>query len=326
MGGPVSLVESFVHQKESPHTRRAYRRDLRAFFGQTEVTKDLVCGVDHDDIDAFLARGESSGLAESTLRRRRSALRQFFDWLTAEGVVTSNPARHGRIRTPMARPASTSGQEKSSGPLSRDQAEKLVASIDGSTAVGRRNRALVMLVLHCALRRGELVRVNVDDFRLVGRYRILEIRDSESGSTSISGSDQTKSGHQDKIETLSGRAKVPEHVYRHVQAVRMDVDVRVGALFRSYSNRNRGARITGDSVYRVVRDAGQAIDIDALTPDRLRQTGLQLALESGATGDQVRAHGRYAASAPYSARHEERLRDSAADYVEVGENLSISGA
>ena len=313
------LIAAFVEQKESPHTQRAYLRDLQAFFGRPEISTDVATGVDPSDVDMFVKRGESSGLSKSTLQRRLSALRQFFDWLSIRGFVQSNPARDGRVRTPMPRRSTAAS---TSGALSRKETERLVASVDTNTVTGRRDRAILILILHCALRRSEVARVRADDFRLVGRYRVLDIRSPDRPSNARSGESGAETIGSGLPETLSGRAKVPDHVYRHVEAVRMDVGIRSGMLFRSYSNRNRGASLTGDAIYRIVRAAGEAADLEDVTPDRLRKTGLKLALDSGATGDQVRAHGRYAATAPFAARQEERLRDSAADYVQVGDRRS----
>jgi site-specific recombinase XerD len=285
------------------------------------VTASTADGVRPGDVDAFLQREEASGLARSTLQRRRSTLRQFYDWLTRNGLADANPARHGQVRQPMGHsPATTSGADT----LSRAEAESLVRSIDGGTATGRRNRAMVLLMLHCALRRSEIVRVNIGDVRLVGRHAILDIRGPYEQSDAPRVPDVAIRGNHPPDETLSGRSKVPPHVYRHVEAVRMDVGSRAGALFRSYSNRNRGARITGDAVYHVVRDAGKGAGLEDVSPNTLRKTALQLAVDAGATGDQVRAHGRYAAAGPFATetQRENRLGDNAADYIQIGTDLS----
>ncbi len=328
------LIQTFARQQSSHHTRRAYVRDLKMLFGAVTVTPSVASRVVPQEVDALIRRGESDGLAESTLRRRLSAIRGFYDWLTSEGIVDRNPARHGSVRTPMNRPDSRPGENRDAsvrtspeGPLARDEAERLVSAIDRSTPSGRRNLAIIQLILHCGLRRSEVVCVNTTDFRLVGAYWVMDIytpvsanersfADKSSRSTSMSGSFRRE-------QTASGCAKVPDHVLGHVEAVRMDLGDGGGALFRSFSNQNRGARITGDAVYRTVASAGKAAGIEGLTPERLRQTGLHLAIRGGATVDQARTHGRYRPTEPFASegRREERLRDSAADYVGIGVDL-----
>ena len=323
-------------------------------FGQSTVTGEVARSIEPNEIDRLIQQGESEGLAVSTLRRRLSAIRRFYDWLTEEAIADGNPARHGSIRKPMKRPdavhertpaahrppTDTSDDHKSDDresdsrgdalgggqtpPLTRNQAESVVRALDTSTRAGRRDRAIIQLILHCALRRSEVVAVNTTDFRLVGAFWVMDVYSAQSGNINgRSENDRRQSlafGRFRRKETLSERSKVPEHVLGHVEAVRMDLGESGGALFRSLSNQNRGSRLTGDAVYRIVRSAGQRAGVESVTPDRLRQTGLLLAIENGATVDQARAHGRYTLSGPFQehARREERLRSSAADYVQIG--------
>lgn len=310
-------------------------RDLEALFGEMRVTASVAADIQPSEVDALIRRGESDGLAKSTLRRRLSAIRGFYDWLTSEDIVDQNPARHGSVRTPMTRPDSSRGDDgkaqdpQPDGPLPREQAEALISTIDVSTLSGRRDLAILQLILHCALRRSEVMCVNTTDFRLVGAYWVMDIyvpvsADPPGVSGDSEGSDAPKATFR-REQTASGRAKVPDHVLGHVEAVRMDLGDGGGALFRSFSNQNRGARITGDAVYRIVKSAGEAAGIEGLTPARLRQTGLHLAIRGGATVDQARAHGRYRSIGPLAneGRREERLRDSAADYVQIGEDMDV---
>jgi len=333
------LIDSFIHNQSSRHTRRAYRRDLETLFGQSTVTAEVVRSIDPGEIDRLIQQGESEGLSVSTLRRRLSAIRRFYDWLTAESIARQNPARHGSIRKPMKRPDSPSEQtpetrrsakDTSDGhtpTLTRKQAESIVRALDTSTRAGRRDRAMLQLILHCALRRSEVVAVNTTDFRLVGPVWVMDVYSAQSSNTNGQSENDSRrnqvSGRFRQKETLSERSKVPDHVLGHVEAVRMDLGGSRGALFRSLSNQNRGSRLTGDAVYRIVRSAGQRAAIENVTPDRLRQTGLQLAIENGATVDQARAHGRYTPNGPFQkqSRREERLRSSAADYVQIGVDL-----
>jgi len=88
-------VETFlemmaVDRGASPHTLDAYRRDLdalAAFLCETPLERAAT-----DDLRGFLQHQTAQGMAPRTAARRRSALRQFYAFLAAEGRRTDNPA------------------------------------------------------------------------------------------------------------------------------------------------------------------------------------------------------------------------------------------
>ena len=309
-------VDAYLKTCKSAHTRRAYGADLRAFFGSDAPSSEVIDGVTPKDVDRFVRTQEHSGLAAATVRRRLSALRRFFDWCTAEGIAATNPARHGRVRRPMS-DAADSNASASTETLTREEAERFVNSFDGGTKRGRRDRALVLTALHCALRRSELAALDATDLRMVGRYWTLEIRPRQ-------GQDATTSDKSRENGPAAASVKVPEHVADELDALR-DAWGRHGAMFRSLSNRNRGARLTPDAIYKIVKEAGaraglERAGLEDVTPETLRQTGLQLAVDGGAPLRQVQAHARHAGAEPTARRADPgtRLGDSAADYVNVG--------
>lgn len=305
-------VDAYLDTCDSEHTKRAYRADLRAFFGSEAPSAEVIDGVSPDDVDRFVRTQEQSGLAASTVRRRLSALRRFFDWCTAEGIAETNPARHGRVRRPMSAGAAGSASS-STETLSRDEAERLVNSLDDTTKRGRRDRAIVLTALHCALRRSELAALDATDLRMVGRYWTLEIRPRLG-----SGSNEAHKSRENGPARAS--VKVPDHVADELDALR-EAWGRHGAMFRSLSNRNRGERLTPDAIYKIVKEAGERIGREDVTPETLRQTGLQLAVDAGAPLRQVQAHARHSGAEPTARRADPgtRLGDSAADYIRVGE-------
>ena len=93
------FIDSFigflrVEKNYSQHTLRAYANDICSF-------RDFVAGVDESlsfvDVDAGLLRAwianlMDSGVAPASVSRKMSALRSFYDYLRAEGVVDYNPA------------------------------------------------------------------------------------------------------------------------------------------------------------------------------------------------------------------------------------------
>jgi integrase/recombinase XerC len=116
----------------SPHTLDAYRREL-------SVLADLAGGrgwasITEADVRRWAAAAVRDGLSATTVARRLSAWRGFFDWLAARGDVPANPARGVRApRRPRRLPKA----------LPPDAAMRLMQA--GTTAPGGGN----------AIRRGE---------------------------------------------------------------------------------------------------------------------------------------------------------------------------
>jgi integrase/recombinase XerD len=87
------LTEAFLEMMSAErgagaNTLAAYARDLADFAG---FAKDSVASASREDIRAYLAHLNKSGLAASSQARRLSALRQFFAFLYGEGIRKDNP-------------------------------------------------------------------------------------------------------------------------------------------------------------------------------------------------------------------------------------------
>ena len=145
----------------SPHTVEAYRRDLESF---VEFLDEHRGGswtwdeVERLDIRAWLSSLRSSGRADSTLRRKLSAVRALFRFLYRTDRTTTNPAR--QVRTPRSGthlpPYLTRAQADSL--FERLEAPPEVPDDQNDTARIRRirNRAIVELFYSSGLRLSEL--------------------------------------------------------------------------------------------------------------------------------------------------------------------------
>jgi integrase/recombinase XerC len=149
----------------SPHTGSNYARDINAladFLERSSVTDWK--RVDSQHVRMFAARSHAAGLNPRSVQRRLSAARGFFNYLTRETVVASNPAVD--IRAPKA-------ARRLPGTLDVDQICQLL-DIPGNDALAVRDRAIMELFYSSGLRLAELVGLSITDIDLADRtVRVL---------------------------------------------------------------------------------------------------------------------------------------------------------
>ncbi len=150
-------VESFLRYLRtekgvSEHTLRAYRKDLDIFLHQSSVK--AIKDTDVLDIRGFVASQVSRGLNKSTVSRRLSSLKSFFNYLCREGIMDRNPAK--TVPSPKL-------PQKSPVFLSVDDAFGLVERPDGMDFISVRNRAVLELLYSSGIRVGEMSSLDIDD-------------------------------------------------------------------------------------------------------------------------------------------------------------------
>jgi integrase/recombinase XerD len=88
-----NFIELFMEhlkseRNSSKNTIVSYRLDLSDFLKCFDVKSDF----SHDDIKAYLSKLNEKQLKASSIRRKLSALKQFFKFLNAEELIPINPA------------------------------------------------------------------------------------------------------------------------------------------------------------------------------------------------------------------------------------------
>ncbi|MEJ2760434.1 MAG: tyrosine recombinase XerC [Gammaproteobacteria bacterium] len=157
--GEVEKLEAFLGtlQHLSPHTRKAYARDLdqlRKFCEEQEID-------DWGDLDgrllrSYIAGRHRRGSGGRTLQRNLSAIRAFYRYLLDDGQVSGNPALGLTApKTPRRLPAT----------LDVDQAVQLVA-IAATDPLAARDRAVLELAYSSGLRLSELVGLDLSSLDL----------------------------------------------------------------------------------------------------------------------------------------------------------------
>jgi integrase/recombinase XerC len=250
-----------VERNASDHTFRNYLSDLAAFRaflvkpgsgaeGRGTEAKErpapAVGSIDHLTIRGYLAFLYRKGLSKSSVARKLAVLRSFFQFLLREGAVPLNPAK---------RVASPKREKQLPGFLTVDQAFHLMALPEGEGWGALRDRAILETFYSTGIRLSELTGLDVEDLHVEGEM------------IKVFGK-----GRKERIVPIGRKA---------IEAIGAYLKVRPPSAQGLFCN-ERGGRLTGRSIDRIVKKYMKEIDRPALTPHSLRHTFATHLLEGGA--------------------------------------------
>jgi site-specific recombinase XerD len=160
----ADYVHPFLMQQDAEKTRSDYRSELRLF--STWAGKPF-----HDvtplDLIAYRKEMEERGLKPATIHKKLSVLRSFFSFV-AQMFNRPNPALC--IRLPKVTDQSTKAV------LSLQEVGRLLSCVNTTTSAGRRDLAILGLLLVNGLRTCEVSCANVGDIHEVEGYTVLRVR------------------------------------------------------------------------------------------------------------------------------------------------------
>lgn len=152
-----SVVADFLrHLRErnsSPHTIRAYARDLgnfASYAGSRELKR-----IDHLAVRGFLAQLYEQGLSKTSVARSLAAVRSLYRWLAQEGVIEQNPAK--LVATPKL------PKKLPRVPTIEEMNSVLDGDMPDAAAFPERDRLMLELLYGCGIRNSELTGINLDD-------------------------------------------------------------------------------------------------------------------------------------------------------------------
>ncbi|SAL52677.1 tyrosine-type recombinase/integrase [Caballeronia concitans] len=166
----LRFLEFFVSAIRNPHTRRAYARaagDFLAWCAGAGVTS--ITAVQPLHVAAWTELLTQTHAAP-TVKQRLAAIRHLFDWLVTGQVVPHNPAASVRG------PSHTTKQGKTP-VLDASEARQLLDSIDVSTPIGLRDRALIALMVFSFARVGAALAMRVEDVYVQQRRLWVRLRE-----------------------------------------------------------------------------------------------------------------------------------------------------
>ena len=222
------FIQQFLHylsleKNSSPHTCRCYRKDLEGFqdfLKSSGMYLNASGGIEIEKADRMAIRKYISSLhrknKKSSIARKISTLRSFFNYLTREQVIASNPAKS--VSTPKV-------EKTLPTTLTVDEAFRLMDSPksipEKSSEVSKENRlrdrAILELLYSSGLRVSELVGLNLDQFdsdlgivRVMGKGRKerivpVGVKAIEAVKAYLEGRDVAKGGEPIFINFFGGR-------------------------------------------------------------------------------------------------------------------------
>jgi len=147
----------------SPHTVRAYTREINAFttWLDGELGGDIgIVNVGHLHIRAYLSQLYQRGLSKASAARALAAVRSFFRWLAKEGRVEQNPALLvSTPRLPKHLPRVPAIED-----VNR-LLDTLASETDDIAAWPERDRVIFELLYGCGIRNAELVGIDLVDIQ-----------------------------------------------------------------------------------------------------------------------------------------------------------------
>ena len=159
----LRFLDFFTANIRNPNTRAAYAVAVRAFFAWLDAKRVApLAAVRTHHVSAYV---EVLGrrYRAPTVKQHLAAIRMLFDWLIV-GQIFAGPNPAAAVRGPkhVVKKGKTSV-------LDGDEAKKLLDSIDVSTLVGLRDRALIALLVYTFARVSAALHMNVEDYYPQGK-------------------------------------------------------------------------------------------------------------------------------------------------------------
>lgn len=260
-------MEFFGATIRNANTREAYARAVRNFFewcsarGYAELHQ-----LEPMTVAAYI---EQLGTSQSkpTVKQHLAAIRMLFDWLVVGQVLPTNPASSVRGPAHVVKRGKTPV-------LSAEEARRLLDSIDGSTLIGLRDRAIVAVMVYSFARVSAVVGMLVEDYYPEGKRWWLRLHE--------------KGG---KLHQVPAHHAVEQYLDLYLKAAGIQAGRRT-PLFRTL---NRSGQLTAkamtrNDMFRMVKRRARAAGIPAETCcHTFRATGITAYLDNGGTIENAQA-------------------------------------
>lgn len=265
-GNPLSR---FLSGQLTPSTKRAYQTDIKLLFEFIGITPDEIINLNPSEIYSAVIQyrdsiskiqdGTSFIVNASTVARKMTAIKTYFEFLVKLGILNRNPV--SEVKSPSVNPDSTSEG------LTLSELKSIFNLINTNTKIGKRDKAILSLMFHCAMRRNEVAKVRTEDIRTSGEFQTVHFI-----------------GKRNKVREIPLKPEVIQALRDYLTATNRDFNSK-GFIFLSHSNRNKGTdNLTAESIYYLVKRYTDKAKINKrITPHSFRHTAVTIALDNSAS-------------------------------------------
>lgn len=265
-----------VELNYSELTIKSYQLDLTDFFGYIESKKINYLTITNHDVRGYLKYLDSYNLKNSTISRRISTLRTFYNYLVDENIVENNVFHN--VKNPKL-------EKKLPNYLNYNEMEELLESIDISTTEGLEKRLLIEMFYSTGCRVSEMINVKINDIDFTNKtIRIMG------------------KGSKERIVYFGDYAS--KYLDNYLSKVKCDKYL--------FTNK-KGEKLNINEVEQIVKDIMKHISIKThVTPHTLRHTFATHLLNNGAdirTVQELLGHANLSTTGIYTHVSSDRLKD-----------------
>jgi integrase len=303
-----AIVDLVVDGVTSPHSKRAYRRQIEGFLQWYDTMSRP--GFSKGTVNKYRAALLEAGQSAASVNLALSAIRKLATEAADNGYLDPTAAA-GVARVPgVSRRGVRTGNW-----LIREQAQRLIDAPDVTTLKGVRDRAILAVMVGGGLRRAEVARLVWDDIQMrEARWVIVDLI-----------------GKGNRVRTVP----IPSWVKVALDAWRDGLALTTGLwpdeARRVFVSINKGGAVSGEeltpqAVYNVVAQYAEEAGLQVAAHD-LRRTFAKLAHKGGAALDQIQltlGHSSIRTTEQYLGV-EQNLTQAPCDVLGLGLSQKLSG-
>ena len=243
--GPLDQAARRYLRAATPETtRKAYAGDMRRFVAFCESQDVQALPATPETVIRYVTSLAAQKRKLSTIKRATAAIAKAHRTAGLESPTTSEGVKlalRGIAREHHA-------AQKKAPPVLVAEAKAMVDALDPSTHRGARDRALILIGFAAALRRSELVSLDVGDLEFAPEGVVLAIRHSKT--------DQLGEGLHKAVHHGQNPSTCPVRALRHWLSL---ADITTGPVFRSVDagDNVRSARASDRAVDRAIKRAAR---------------------------------------------------------------------